>query len=430
MNDETLGRHTVNLSTCKILLVEDLHFLCLWALSCSNYAQSAIIWCNWVLFRPITTQTSLVWCLYYICRFCRRHITTTLWALYAVTSKWLPVFFTHAWFPFSFTVWTMYHTWPYIFQLLTSSPTRFLCLDANRKTPPQSPSDSVFLPTVFFHPRPSPTALTPCFPSQTISNRVGPVSSTTTQITPLTTYLLHQQSVDHWQLRILPTSQHTSQQTTFTTDRTTPVMLMSQSLLHVMCGRHSRPKNREHASSVHVSLSSLPQGDHQSNLRITGAYMFRIFVISDYVTTSFPSLAQPPTECVDCLFSFIGHSFLLMEIHAAASMSPAVSYTSATERPASGVSTSQKYANEFKRWLQKCQSFQALLAQHHWISLGLQKGISFSRVKQSTSASEEDSSRKGGSDHHFFSGREGRVPTVVLGCMRDHQTLLYSQNNI
>ena len=56
----------------------------------------------------------------------------------------------------------------------------------------------------------------PCFPSQTISNRTGPVSSTTKQITPLTTYLLHQQNVDHWQLRILPTSQHTSQQTTFT----------------------------------------------------------------------------------------------------------------------------------------------------------------------------------------------------------------------
>jgi hypothetical protein len=56
----------------------------------------------------------------------------------------------------------------------------------------------------------------PCFPSQTISNRAGPVSSTTTLITPLTTYLLHQQNVDHWQLRILPTSQHTSQQTTFT----------------------------------------------------------------------------------------------------------------------------------------------------------------------------------------------------------------------
>jgi hypothetical protein len=27
LNDETLGRHTVILSTCKILLVEDLHFL-------------------------------------------------------------------------------------------------------------------------------------------------------------------------------------------------------------------------------------------------------------------------------------------------------------------------------------------------------------------------------------------------------------------
>ena len=94
-----------------------------------------------------------------ICRFFRRHITTALWALYAVISKWLPGFFTHAWFPFSFTVCTMRRTWPYIFQPLTSSPTRCQCLDA--KTPPISPSDSAFLRDRVSRPRPSPTALAP-----------------------------------------------------------------------------------------------------------------------------------------------------------------------------------------------------------------------------------------------------------------------------
>jgi hypothetical protein len=37
MNDETLGRHTVILSTCKILLVECLHFLCPRPSICSGY---------------------------------------------------------------------------------------------------------------------------------------------------------------------------------------------------------------------------------------------------------------------------------------------------------------------------------------------------------------------------------------------------------
>jgi hypothetical protein len=305
-------------------------------LSCSNYAQSAIIWHNWVLFRPITIQTSLVGCLYHICLIFRRHITTTLWALYTVTPKWLSVFFIHACVPFSCTVCTMCHTWPYIFQLLTSSPTRFLWLDVKRKTPPLSPSDSVFLPTVFS----IPDHLQPCWsrilydhadstadyvsftPAKCRSLATSNPTDEPTQFSVNDFYVNNTEYTQDNFISVTTDEQFFSD-THFLLedhlicltpmDHTAQVMILYQSLLHVMHGRQSRSKNREYASSVHTSLSSLPQGDH---LRITGAYMFRIFVISQSVPSLFcfrfrifSSLATSFC-CLFMLFAFILYCLL------------------------------------------------------------------------------------------------------------------------
>jgi hypothetical protein len=68
-------------------------------------------------------------------------------------------------------------------------------------------------------------------PSETTLN---PYPLRPSQITPLTMHLLHQRSVDHWQLRILPTSQHFS-----TNDfcDNFPVLLMRQFFCHGFSSR-------------------------------------------------------------------------------------------------------------------------------------------------------------------------------------------------
>ncbi len=90
MNDETLGRHTVILSTCKILLVEDLY------LYCSNSAQSAIIWCNWVLLRSITIQTSLVGCLHHMGSPPDHHHTNTTGGVFTLHMSFFPATYHHS----------------------------------------------------------------------------------------------------------------------------------------------------------------------------------------------------------------------------------------------------------------------------------------------------------------------------------------------
>jgi hypothetical protein len=64
--------------------------------------------------------------------------------------------------------------------------------------------------------------------------------------------------------------------------------------------RQSRLKNHEHARSVHVSWGCLQQEDHLSNLRLTGAYIFLIFVVSESV----------PGQYLVCFVSVLGCSLL------------------------------------------------------------------------------------------------------------------------
>jgi hypothetical protein len=151
-------------------------------------------------------------------------------------------------FPFSFTVCTMRHTWPYIFQPDHLQPR---------------------WPRIFYDHLRSHRWLRIFYTSKmSITGNFEPYRWTNTQETNFTTTILNMLKTISFPT--LPMCQFFSGTRSLLEDPQLP-------------RRKSREKNHEHSISVHVSLTSLQQGDHPSNLRIMGAYMFGIFVISESV---------------------------------------------------------------------------------------------------------------------------------------------------